>query len=62
MPLIRVELGEHRVTDESTPKIIKALTDTIIDVLGDESLRETTWVVVEAKDPKKWGVAGAPWA
>jgi phenylpyruvate tautomerase PptA (4-oxalocrotonate tautomerase family) len=62
VPLIRVELGDSRVTEESTPKIIKALTDAILEVVGDESLRETTWVIVQGVSPKQWGVGGKPWA
>ena len=57
MPLIEVKLYDHRVTEESTPKIVKALTDALCSVTTEE-LRPHVWVLVEGVSPKKWGIAG----
>ena len=60
MPMIEVKLYDHRVTDESVPKMIEALTDALC-AATTEGLREHTWVVVEGHSPKNWGVGGVPW-
>jgi 4-oxalocrotonate tautomerase family enzyme len=62
MPLIRIETGESRITQENVTRLIERVTDVVIDTLGDESLRESCWVVVEGVPARQWGVAGKPWA
>lgn len=57
MPLIEVKLYDARVTEESTPKIVEALTDALVSVTS-EAIREHTWVIVEGVSPRNWGVAG----
>ncbi len=59
MPLIQVQLYDRRVTEESTPKIIQALTDALVSVT-DEAIRAHTWVIVEGVSPRNWGVGGKP--
>jgi 4-oxalocrotonate tautomerase len=56
MPLIQVKLYDHRVTDESVPKIVEALTDALAASSG--ASKEHIWVLVEGVSPKHWGVAG----
>ena len=58
MPLIEVKLYEQRVTEESVPKIIEALTDALHESSG--AAREHIWVIVEGVSPKHWGSGGAP--
>jgi 4-oxalocrotonate tautomerase family enzyme len=58
MPLIEVKLYEHRVTEESVPKIIEALTDALAESSG--AAKEHIWVIVEGVSPKHWGEGGAP--
>jgi len=58
MPLIEVKLYEHRVTEESVPKIIESLTNALAESSG--AAREHIWVIVEGVSPKLWGVAGKP--
>jgi 4-oxalocrotonate tautomerase len=60
MPLIEVKLYEQRVTDESVPKIIEALTDALHESSG--AAKDQIWVVVEGVPPQHWGIAGEPGA
>ena len=59
MPLIEVKLYDARVTEDSTPKIVKAMTDALCSVTTEE-LRSQIWVIVEGVSPKNWGIAGKP--
>jgi 4-oxalocrotonate tautomerase len=58
VPLIEVKLYEHRVTDESVPKMIEALTNALHESSG--AAKEHIHVVVEGISPKHWGIAGKP--
>jgi 4-oxalocrotonate tautomerase len=58
MPLIEVKLYDQRVTEESVPKIIDALTTALAESSG--AARDHIWVIVEGVSPKNWGVAGKP--
>jgi 4-oxalocrotonate tautomerase family enzyme len=58
MPLIEVKLFDHRVNDESVPKIIEQLTDALHESSG--AAKEHIHVVVQGVSPKNWGVAGKP--
>jgi phenylpyruvate tautomerase PptA (4-oxalocrotonate tautomerase family) len=60
MPLIRVELFDYRVTPESSAAIIEKLTDALCEAVHP-GLRDHTWVIVEGKDPRNWGLGGRPW-
>jgi 4-oxalocrotonate tautomerase len=56
MPLVEVKLYDARVTEESVPKIIEAMTDALAESSG--AAKEHIWVIVEGVSPKHWGVAG----
>jgi 4-oxalocrotonate tautomerase family enzyme len=60
MPWIDVKLYDHRVTDESVPKIIDALTKALAESSG--AAPEHIHVVVQGIPPKHWGIAGKPGA
>ena len=56
MPLVEVKLYDTRVTDESVPKIVEALTNALAESSG--AAKEHIWVIVEGVQPKRWGIAG----
>ena len=56
MPWIDVKLYDTRVTDESVPKIIEALTNALAETSG--AAPEHIQVVIQGVDPKHWGIAG----
>lgn len=58
MPLIEVKLYDHRVTDESVPRIIEKLTDALAESSG--AAKEHIHVIVQGVSPKHWGQAGKP--
>jgi len=58
MPMIEVKLYDHRVTDESVPKMIEALTDALHESSG--AAKEHIHVVIQGVQPKHWGIAGKP--
>ena len=58
MPIVEVKLYDARVTEESVPKIIEAMTNALAESSG--AAKEHIWVLVEGVSPKHWGVAGKP--
>jgi 4-oxalocrotonate tautomerase len=58
MPMIEVKLYDRRVTEESVPKMIEALTNALAESSG--AAREHIQVVIQGVDPKHWGIAGKP--
>ena len=58
MPVIEVKLYEHRVTEESVPKMIEALTAALAESSG--AAPEHIQVIIEGVSPKHWGIAGKP--
>jgi 4-oxalocrotonate tautomerase len=60
VPIIDVKLYDARVTDESVPKIIEALTDALAESSG--AAKEHINVIVQGVPAKHWGVAGKPGA
>ena len=58
MPWIEVKLYDHRVTEESVPKIIESLTDALAESSG--AAKEHIQVVVQGVSPTHWGHAGVP--
>jgi 4-oxalocrotonate tautomerase len=58
MPLIEVKLYDFRVTEESVPKMIEALTDALHESSG--AAKEHINVIVQGVSPKHWGTAGKP--
>ena len=61
MPLVTVKVFERRLDRESEARIIKAMTDALLEALEAEELRDHTWVLVEGYDPHRWGRGGKPW-
>ena len=60
MPIVEVKLYDKRVTEESVPKIIEAMTNALAESSG--AAREDIQVVVQGVSPKNWGVGGQPGA
>ncbi len=60
MPWIDVKLYDHRVTEESVPRIIEALTSALAESSGASP--DHIQVVVQGISPKQWGIAGKPGA
>ncbi len=60
VPLIRVELFDFRMNEETSEKLIAGLTDALC-AATHEGLRDHTWVIVEGHNPKNWGLGGKPW-
>jgi 4-oxalocrotonate tautomerase len=56
MPVIEVKLYDKRVTDESVPKIVEALTNALAESSG--AAKEHIHVIVQGVSPKHWGIAG----
>jgi 4-oxalocrotonate tautomerase family enzyme len=56
--MIEVKLYDRRVTEESVPKMIEALTDALAETSG--AAKEHIQVVITGVDPKLWGIAGKP--
>jgi 4-oxalocrotonate tautomerase len=58
MPLIEVKLYDRRVTEESVPKMIEALTDALHESSG--AAKEHIQVIIQGVEPSHWGKAGKP--
>jgi 4-oxalocrotonate tautomerase len=56
MPIIDVKIYDKRVTEESVPKIIEALTNALAESSG--AAPEHIQVIVQGVSPKHWGIAG----
>ena len=56
MPMIDVKLYDTRVTEQSVPKIIAALTE------SSGAAPEHIHVVVQGVPPQHWGIGGKPGA
>lgn len=56
MPWVDVKLYDSRVTEESVPKIIEAMTKALSESSGASP--EHIQVIVQGVSPKHWGVAG----
>jgi 4-oxalocrotonate tautomerase len=58
MPLIEVKLFDKRVTEDSVPKMIEALTDALHETSG--AAKEHIQVIIQGVSPEHWGAAGKP--
>jgi 4-oxalocrotonate tautomerase len=58
MPIVEVKIYDRRVTEESVPKIIDAMTDALAESSG--AAREHIQVLVHGITPQHWGIAGEP--
>ena len=56
MPWVDVKVYDTRVTEESVPKIIEAMTEALAESSG--AAREHIQVIVQGVSPKHWGIAG----
>jgi 4-oxalocrotonate tautomerase len=56
MPMIEVKLYDRRVTEESVPKMIAALTTALAETSGADPAH--IQVVIQGVEPKYWGIAG----
>jgi 4-oxalocrotonate tautomerase len=59
MPLINVKLIEGVFSDGQKRDIVRKLTDTMVEIEG-ENMRPVTWVVVEEVKSGDWGIGGNP--
>ena len=57
MPLIQVKLIENVFSVEQKREIIERLTDTMVEIEG-ENMRPVTWVTIEEVASGDWGIAG----
>ncbi|MDZ4737086.1 MAG: 2-hydroxymuconate tautomerase [Rhodospirillaceae bacterium] len=55
MPIIRVEMFKGR-TREQKRKMVKALTDAMVESTGAK--REAVWIVVSDVEKEDWGFGG----
>jgi 4-oxalocrotonate tautomerase len=56
VPIIEVKLYDKRVTAESVPRIIEALTEALAEASG--ASRERIHVIIEGVSPSNWGIGG----
>lgn len=59
MPLVNVKLIEGVFSAEQKREIITRLTDTMVEIEG-ENMRGVTWVIVEEVKSGDWGIGGQP--
>jgi 4-oxalocrotonate tautomerase len=57
MPMVTVKLIEGVFTAEQKREMIAKITDTMVDIEG-ENLRPVTWVIVEEVHSGDWGIGG----
>jgi 4-oxalocrotonate tautomerase len=57
MPLVNVRLIEGVFTSDQKREIIHKLTETMVEIEG-ENLRPVTWVIVEEVKSGDWGIGG----
>jgi 4-oxalocrotonate tautomerase len=57
MPFVNVKLVEGAFDSEQKREIIERLTETMVEIEG-ENMRAVTWVVVEEVKSGDWGIGG----
>jgi len=57
MPLINVRLIQGVFNDDEKAQMIEKLTDTMVEIEG-ENMRGVTWVVLEEVKSGDWGIGG----
>jgi 4-oxalocrotonate tautomerase len=57
MPLVNVRVIEGVFTSEQKQEMIRQLTETMVEIEG-ENLRPVTWVIVEEVKSGDWGIGG----
>ena len=58
MPVIEVKLYDRRVTEESVPKMIEALTDALHETSG--AAKDHIHVINQGLPAQHWGQGGKP--
>ena len=58
MPMVTVKVIEGVFTPEQKHEMIRKITDTMVEIEG-ENLRPVTWVLVEEVHSGDWGIAGS---
>jgi 4-oxalocrotonate tautomerase len=59
MPFVNVKVIEGVFSGEQKQDMVRRLTDTMVEIEG-ENMRPVTWVVVEEVKSGDWGIAGNP--
>ena len=59
MPLVQVKVIEGVFSARQKADIVRKLTDTMVEIEG-ENLRPVTWVIVEEVKGGDWGIGGRP--
>ena len=59
MPLVNVKLIEGVFDAEQKQRIVRDLTEAMVEIEG-ENMRPVTWVVVEEVTSGEWGIGGNP--
>ena len=59
MPLVNVKLIEGVFDEAQKQQMIEKLTDTMVEIEG-ENMRGVTWVVIEEAKSGDWGIGGQP--
>jgi len=59
MPFVNVKVIEGVFSSEQKQDMVRRLTDTMVEIEG-ENMRPVTWVVVEEVRSGDWGIAGSP--
>ena len=57
MPMVNVKVIEGVFTDEQKRDMIEKLTDTMVEIEG-ENMRGVTWVVIDEVKSGDWGIGG----
>ena len=57
MPFVNVKVIEGVFSAQQKQDMIRKLTDTMVDIEGD-NMRSVTWVVVEEVRSGDWGIGG----
>ena len=57
MPMVTVKVIEGVFTPEQKHEMIRKITDTMVEIEG-ENLRPVTWVLVEEVRSGDWGIGG----
>jgi 4-oxalocrotonate tautomerase len=59
MPLLNVKIIEGVFNDAQKHEMVRKLTDTMVEIEG-ENMRGVTWVIVEEVKSGDWGIGGQP--
>jgi 4-oxalocrotonate tautomerase len=60
MPVITVKVFEGELTKDQKAEMIEDITEAVIPYVG-ETVRASTWVLVEEVKSGSWGIGGKAW-